>query len=740
MVQYTPPSPDDFFQSVQKYLSKNELKKVQAAFEVARREHGEQRRKSGELFFTHPLTVAYYLSEYNLDADTLCAALLHDIAEDTKVSLQELRDQFGAEVAMLVDGVTKLKDVSAGIAKGRQLTPAQLQDASLAKMFDFMTNDVRVVLIKLFDRLHNMRTIKAMSPASQRRKAIETLTVYTPIANRLGIWKVKNELEALSLEVIKPHSYQFIKSQRDKLLKKQHELSQTVSGQILECLLEANVNVLNIYNSPENIYTIYQDLTSNKYGSREIDSAIRMVVLLEDWVSCYQALGLIHQLWKPVPGTFDDYIANPRDNLYRSLHTTVIHTSGNLVKVRFRTKAMDIVSQIGVLAKWRYKDSQYWSKEIADRVNAFLENIQENIALEPQNPTVGVKGVVEDVFRKQIQVFTPKGEPVDLPVGATALDFAYTIHTGLGNQSSSATVNGVLYPLNKPLTHGDQVKVTKRLKQGPHRSWLDEDLGYLTTNYARTHARRWFRRLSEEDAVSQGKALLEQELRMLGMADFPHEKIVSFFGLNSTAELYYQLGRADLLPTTVATRVLEDTWNENPGRDFGNLVYAPDGESFVITNADGRKLRLCGSCNPRPEDKIIGYLRKDGGVTVHEVHCHTLKPSSMYGRRLLLGWGKNQTQHTRFMMLKIDVFDRPGLLYEITTLLHDEDVNISYINTPRSTRSNEMQVLLGLELFRPRQLVRLLHQIQALANVSSVCCLPSQNMQDAAVNPLYHPE
>lgn len=731
-----------FFERINSYLSPDDRVCVQDAFTLARREHGDQRRKSGELFFTHPLTVAYYLAEYHLDAPALAAALLHDVAEDTRVSIADIRAEFGPEIALLVDGVTKLKNVTAGVAKGRKLSPEELKNASLHKLFGVMTTDVRAVIIKLFDRLHNMRTLKAMPPHKQLRIARETLSVYAPLANRLGIWKLKNELEALSLEICHQRAYETIAHKLAQIQHEQQERINLISGQIFDCLLQADIDVRNVIYSPENIYTLYQDLTANGGTYHDLDKTIRLVVLLNDWPSCYLALGHLHQLWKPVPGKFDDYIAVPRDNLYRSLHTTVVHSNGELIKLRLRTVAMDKVSEIGVLARWLYAGTPLWSKGIAERIDAFFDNINENINVEPQNPSAGVKGVVEDVFSKQIRVYTPRGDALELAQGATPIDFAYAIHTGLGDQCHAAYVNDALYPLNKPLKDGDRVRIVKRLRAQPRRAWLDEDLGYIATNYARSHARRWFRRLPDEMAIAQGKQLLVDELEMLGLSDYPHQEIARAFGHENTQQLYYHLGRAELLPTVVATRVLEDKWSRSPARDLDNVVYSATGEKFIITNADGRKLRLCGTCEPRTRDAIVGFLRADGGVTVHKQNCHYLRPERMSGRLLKLGWGEATTRKARQVTVQVDVYDRPGLLFEITQLIRDEQINIAYIHTPEPRRKGDMHIILTLEVVRPRQLVRILHQTKATANVFAVHCLPEvPSAQKNYVPPsFYRPE
>lgn len=719
-----------FFALINTYLRTRQRILVQRAFSFARQAHGTQRRKSGELFFIHPIKVASYLAEYHLDGEALAAALLHDVAEDTVVSIQRIEAEFGMEVARLVDGVTKLKDVTEGIAKGRQLTREELQDATLIKMFGVMTLDERTIIIKIFDRLHNMRTIFALPRHKQEQKAKETLLVYAPLANRLGIWQVKNELESLSLAVLQNKTYHLIKQRLDEIYQEHLITYHDISGEIYQILLQADIDVSNVMLAPENVYTVYQDLMGKGASFHDIDRTIRLVVMVNDWLECYQAMGILHQLWRPIPGLFDDYIAVPRDNLYRSLHTTVIHTSGQRLKLRFRTPVMDKVSEIGVLAKWLYVGTtNFWTKGTAQRIDTFFNNINENIRAEPQNPTLGVKGVVEDVFRKQIHVYTPQGDVVELVEGATPIDFAYRIHTELGNQCYSAEVNEVSVALNKPLRDGDRVSITKRSSAQPHRAWLDEDLGYITTTYARSHARRWFRRLPEKVAISQGKALLQQELYMLGYPDFAHEQVVALLNQKTITTLYYSLGKAEILPTTLATRILKSKWHEGQSHTLSNVVFSESGEQFAIANAHGHDLSLCKSCKPRPPDSISGFIRADSRVTVHAESCHLFNPNRLSGRIIKLHWGELAENDLKVLTVCVDVYDRYGLLFEVTQLVKDEQINIAAINT-YTPRKGEVRMVFSMEVIEPRQLVRILHQIRALANVYAVHCIHNDSAND----------
>jgi RelA/SpoT family (p)ppGpp synthetase len=725
------PEGQEFFNTTKKYLSLPEQQCLREAFELARQAHRDQFRKTGELFFTHPLTVAQYLADYRLDAPALIAALLHDVAEDTVVSIDEIGDRFGPDIGRLVDGVTKLKEVTAGVAKEKQLSAEEAQHASLLKMLDAMTADARVVLIKLFDRLHNMRTIGVMSEQSQREKALETLSVYAPLANRLGIWQLKSELEALSLQVLDVAAYHHIKQEIEQQLQRRQRIYSKIRREIVACLKENNVAVVKVLPAPESIHSIYRSLEKQSAASYGIvHSPLRVVVSLQDVPSCYLALGYLHQAWRPVPGMFDDYIATPRENLYRALHTTVIYSTGELLKIRFLDTDMSIVSEIGILAKWRYAGTPTWSKGLAERVDALFKNISESIKLEQQDYKASVQGVVEDVFRQQVMVYTPRGKMIELPEGATPVDFAYAIHTEVGNQCQIAYVNKQQYPLNKPLRNGDQIRIGKSGWARPQRTWLDRDLGFLATSRARSRVRHWFRHIPKYQAIVDGKELLQEELKMLGMPARAHQRVAEQFSYKNPDQLYHALGRAELIPTTLATRILAQDWYQEPSRDVGNVVRTSSGQELVITDARRRKLRLCLACNARPDDKIVGFVRRNGGVTVHKEDCYTLRPDPMADRTIKLAWGLAGSQEVRRVTIQIDVFDRTGLLYEISELLHDEDINIAAINTPPQDDDGNLRLILDLEVNSPRQLVLILHRTHALVNVQAVCYLRREKKEE----------
>jgi GTP pyrophosphokinase len=593
-------------------------------------------------------------------------------------------------------------------------------------MFEAMTGDVRVVLIKLFDRAHNMVTIGAMSAEKQKQKAIETLAVYAPLANRLGIWWLKTKLEAMSFQVLDPKTFEEINHNLETIIHQRQADYNRISSQMLGTLVENGLVVRGVHPSDHSISSVYQGLTDRGKSTllNDANFPLRITILFENESSCYLALGHIHKHWRPVPGKFDDYIATPRENLYRALHTTVIFSDGKPLKIRLRTSTMHVVSEIGVLTRWAFAGQALYTKEVAGQIDALLADITSSISLEAQTVSDAVKGTVEDVFSQQISVYSPDGDVFALPAGATAIDFAYAIHTEVGNQCQYAYVNDEPYPLNKPLKDGDRVRIGKSGWARVQRNWLDDDLGFLKTSRAKTQVRRWFRRISDETALKQGRELLAAELTLIGLGSFSHKTAAKILNLKSPEKLYNALGRAEILPTQVAIEVLEREWYDEPGRNVGHVVRSENGQEFVITNTFETDLRLCKACNPRPGDSIIGFIRSGGGVTIHREGCYALRPDPQSRGQLKLSWGREGSYEVRKFTMQVDVFDRSGLIYELSELLTSEEINISTINTPPGNGSGRLHVVMTIEVSSAHQLVRILHRTQTLVNVYDVQCLP----------------
>ena len=721
----------ELFDRIADYMSADDQARVKSAFAYAREKHEGQTRKSGEPYITHPATVAYYLADYQLDDAALIAALLHDVAEDTPASIPDIQAQFGQDVAQIVDGVTKFQQ-STDTAAIHKLSDKEKHDQTVSKLFRFMTRDVRVIMIKLFDRLHNMRTLGSMPRHKQIRIAKETLDIYARLANRLGMWQVKNELERLSFQILEPETFLQIKKQLISRIGAHNQLVDQVCARITHRLEDKKVGVSKVCVSPRNVYTIYKkhEKDEKDEGAITVDNVPRILVVVKDKIACYTTLGIIHEMWGPVPGEFDDYIAQPRDNLYRALHTTVRHERGGLVKIRVRTDAMAVMSEIGVLGRWAEIGGDVtpeMEKEMGEQVDALFRSIELNFSAEDTETGTFVQNVLGDLFSDQITAHTPKGDPIELPLGATALDFAFKIHTQVGITAHRATINGVNSPLNTALRDGDTVTI-KRRAQTPKRRWLDEELGYLHTGNARNVVRRSFRKLPETIAARQGRALLDNELKMIGHQFVAHDIIAAWFGQAATSDLYLELGRAELLASEVSRRVLAEVWHQGPAKNIARKVTSRsdqnESEMYVILGASdvSETLHLCGNCNPRPGAQIRGYIRKNKRITVHRLDCHLLPPDTDANKLLHLRWGQESSGAVREACIEIEVYDRPNLLYEITDMLRAEHVNISWINTPRE--NGTMRVDICLDVNSPFQLVGLLHRFKALVNVRNVRYIP----------------
>lgn len=711
-----------FFERI-RYLSESDQARVSAALDYARAMHGDELRKDGTPFVTHPLTVAYYLAKYTVDADALVAALLHDTAEDTSASVADITMLFGWEAAQIVDGVTKFEQSAEDIQNNGKLDPKEKSAETHKKLLTYMTRDVRVVLIKLFDRLHNMRTIKSMKYSSQVRSATETLDVYAPLANRLAMYKLKNELESLAFSVLSPEIYTEINRQLIVREREQRQLVNDVIGRLRIALEEAGIDAT-LCRSPRNVYTIYKNRDPSRRRKQLVDDVPRLVISVDARLACYTAVGVAHALWKPQPDAFDDYVARPRDNMYRALHTTLLHESGQLVKLRFRSRAMSILSNIGVLGRWASQEdfSAEMRHELDEQVTSLLIGISQSIV--EDNPRMAVDSFRKDYLSKQITAITPNGDIKELPSGATPLDFAYKIHTDIGDSCHRAVVNGQPQPLNTPLRDGDRVQIYHGQDKHPQHIWLEDDLGFLGTSYARNHIRRWFRRLSGGEAVQMGHELLTAELALIGLSDYEHLEIASVMGKESETDLYQAIGHAEILTTEVARRILARIWEQGRRRLIGAEVTSEEGETFIILNTShlAEPLHLCKNCKPRPGDDIRGYIRPNRRIVTHRLDCSQLPADAQAYQLLHVLWGQDTIGEVREVCVSIDVYDRPNLIFEISSLLHRETINIRSIETPR--HQGDIRVDLCVEVASPKQLVNILHRIKSLVNVRSVCSIP----------------
>ncbi|MBI2906966.1 MAG: bifunctional (p)ppGpp synthetase/guanosine-3',5'-bis(diphosphate) 3'-pyrophosphohydrolase [Chloroflexi bacterium] len=713
----------DLVERLKGYLPKENLPLIEGAYEFAARAHEGQRRASGDPFLQHPLQTAMILAELQLDATCIAAGLLHDTVEDGSVLLKEIEGKFGPEISKLVDGVTKLSKLAWQPPEDRAKTKrraeaSELQAESLRKMLVSMAEDIRVVLIKLADRLHNMRTLDALPPDRQRRISRETLDIYAPLAHRLGIWEVKWQLEDLAFRHLEPAAYREIATLVTARRGARERFIKNVVGQLREEMQRAGIRA-DIEGRPKHIYSIHNKM--RKYAAQgkdfsDIYDLFAVRVLVDEVEDCYNALGVVHNLWHPVPGQFDDYIANPKDGIYRSLHTTVVGPGGTPLEIQIRTHEMHRIAEYGVAAHWRYKEGAKTDPNFEEKL-AWLRQL-----LEWQRELSGAQEFVEsvktDIFRDQVFVYTPKGDIKELPAGATPLDLAYRIHTDLGHRCIGAKVNGKLVPLNYQLNIGDMVEVlSAKGVRGPSLDWLNPSLGYLKTTHGREKVRQWFNKQERADNIERGREALEKELKRLG-SSFTQEEVAHLLKYDSLDDFLAAIGSGTVTAQQIATKLL---LAQEPA-DVIELPEAPKSTSRVVSDIQvlgvGDLLtRVAQCCHPVPGDDIIGYVSRTRGVTVHRIDCPNVRNEDEKERLIKVTWGKgNQTYP---VSVRIDAWDRVGLLRDLTTVVSEDKVNMTGVST-QEHGDHTASIFVTLETTGVGQLSRLITKLEAVKGVNSV--------------------
>ncbi len=694
---------------------------IRRAYALARAAHAGQKRKSGDDYITHPVAVAAILADLGMDASTLAAALLHDVVEDTGVTLEDIHEEFGEEIASLVDGVTKLHIVD-HLPRARERENAE----SLRKMFLAMINDVRVVLIKLADRLHNMRTLQSMPRERQRAIAQETLEIFAPLANRLGIWQLKWELEDLSFRYLNPEKYREIASKLQQKRSERERYVQQVVEILRDALEKAGISA-EVYGRPKHIYSIWRKMQRKGVDVDKIYDILAVRVLVRTVPECYQALGVVHQLWTPIPHEFDDYIARPKDNMYQSLHTAVVGPNGYPLEVQIRTYEMHRNAEYGIAAHWRYKEPGVKRDLDFENKIAWLRQLIE-WRQELTDATEFVDSLKTDVFQDRVYVFTPKGDIIDLPAGATPVDFAYHVHTEVGHRCRGARVNGRIVPLNYQLQSGDQVEIITAKKGGPSRDWLNPHLGYVKTARARNKIRQWFRKQAREKAIQEGKARLDRELRRLGMENEPYENVAKLMKYEKVDDFLAAIGYGDITPQQVANRILQEEQarrqREELEKALPETVIAPP-ERAVRTGisaggVDGLLITTARCCNPVPGDDVVGYVTRGRGITLHRRDCPNVINNLDRDRLIEVSW----TPETRSgfpVRIRVLAYDRPGLLRDISTVVSEEGINIADAYTYTDPKKHVAEILATLEITNADQLSRVLNRIERLPNVIEAC-------------------
>jgi len=670
-----------------------ELDILRRAAALAVRAHSGQTRASGEPYIEHTLAVARILTELRLDTETLAAAILHDVVEDTGIEIEEIERDFGRGVARLVDGVTKMQlihRVGIGQAGGGQAEdglhggerPAQhAQAESLRKMLLAMAEDVRVVLIKLADRLHNMRTLGALPEAKQQRIARETLDIFAPLANRLGIWQVKWELEDLSFRYLEPEPYRRIaallaerRTDRESYIER---FMATLQAELASAGVQAEIS-----GRPKHIYGIWRKMQRKHKSFEQITDLRGVRIHVGSVRDCYAALGVVHGRWTYIAGEFDDYIATPKENHYRSIHTAVIGPEGKTVEVQIRTHDMHREAELGVAAHWRYKEGRSAESGFDAKI-AWLRSL-----LEWKDEVAGAVEFVDqfksEVFSERVYVFTPKGNIVDLPAGATPLDFAYHIHSDVGHRCRGAKVDGRIVPLTYPLQTGERVEVLTVKEGSPSRDWLSPQLGYLHTSKARSKVSHWFRQQNYEVSVAAGRETLERELQRQGLGEVNFVKLAGHFGHAKVDDFLAALGRGEVRPGQIAS-AMQDQGPPRTGMPESMVRPAAPRKPTAGVTIEGLGnllSHMAKCCNPLPGDPIVGFITRGRGVTVHRSDCpNALRHRDEGGERLIeVLWGGDSTD-TYPVEIQITAYDRPGLLRDVTGVLANEKINVVGVST-----------------------------------------------------------
>ena len=708
------------------HLSEADLEQIQHAYEFAATSHAGQMRESGDPYILHPLAVALILAEMGLlDVVTLSAALLHDVIEDCNVTRPEVAAKFGETVAALVDGVTKLSALpkSAGAARpadvaARERERAQQQAEALRKMFMAMFDDIRVVMIKLADRLHNMRTLAATSPAKQHRIAQQTLDIYAPLANRMGMWQLKSELEDLAFYFLDSEQYIELAGHLKERKEARERYIQRVIAHIGKALDDAGITA-QISGRTKHLYSLYQKMVRKNRTVDRIYDVLAIRVIVNELQDCYAVLGVIHTLWPPIPGEFDDYIARPKEPLYQSLHTAVFALDHKPLEIQIRTEKMHEVAEYGIAAHWRYKEGGVRRRDRA--YEAKIADLRRRLTWRDDvlDAQEFVDNLHSDMFQDRIYVYTPKGEIVELSAGSTPIDFAYHIHTELGHQCGGARVNERLVPLDTPLQNGDRVQIAKdRQRKGPSRDWISSGRAFVTTATARSKIRQWFRRQQREEKIEQGREILEAELKKIGQPDLDEAAILAHFRHGTFDDLLEAIGNTDVTPAQLAARLAPPPEQVPEPK----LQIAPSNAApplLEVGGADNLLTSLARCCNPMPGDEIIGYVTRGRGITIHRDTCRNIDNVRDHDRLIKVAWS-GITSPRYLALVRVVAVDRVGLLRDVLTKIADEKINVQDIQTSASDSSSTQSIRLTLEVFGMDQLVRVINRIEAVPGVYEV--------------------
>lgn len=714
---YTGPVISDVIDEVKNYNPQADTDLIMKAYELAERAHEGQNRYSGEPYINHPVAVAKILAEMHMDQATIIAGILHDVIEDTPVTYDDLAAQFGTDVAAIVDGVTK-------ITQFQFSSKEEAQIESYRKMFVSMASDIRIIIVKLCDRLHNMRTLNAMRPEKQIQKSHETLDIYAPIAHRLGMFNIKWEFEDLALRYLEPEKYRELENSVVLKRREREEYIENVISILKEKLNGEGIEC-DIYGRPKHFYSIYKKMQTGKSFS-DIYDLIAVRVIVETVGDCYAVLGWVHTLWKPIPGRIKDYIAMPKPNMYQSLHTTVIGPGGSPFEIQIRTKEMHLVAEYGIAAHWKYKEGKKGSDELAEKLQWLME-IKE-LEQESEGAEDFVESVKTDLYTDEVFVFTPKGKVFELPAGSTPIDFAYRVHTDVGNKCTGAKVHGKIVPLTYRLETGDIVEIiTSPQSKGPSRDWLS----IVVSPQARNKIRAYFRKNDRDENIMKGKDSIRREAKHLHVEynQVTNTKYTDFvcsrFNVASWDDLFAAIGYGGIRPGYVIQRIKERYPEDFVAEEEkSTLVKAPRTDSSKAVHIQGNSdlaVKFAHCCSPVPGDGIIGYITRGSGVTVHRADCVNMKNVDDRDRLIQVNWiDEGGSADNKFLVsLYITANDRKGILADVTTVISDLGLNISALQT-RAPENGIAQISTNVVVNSLTQVDTLMKKLEKIRDITNI--------------------
>ncbi|WP_066637836.1 RelA/SpoT family protein [Desulfolucanica intricata] len=710
---------------VQKLISYNpnaDLKFLRKAYNFAEAAHRHQLRISGEPFISHPLAVAKILADLELDLETLVGALLHDVVEDTEVTLSEIEKEFGPEVTLLVDGVTKLSRIE---YKSKE----EQQAENLRKMFLAMAKDIRVILIKLADRLHNLRTLKYHSELKQKEIAGETLEIFAPLAHRLGIYHLKWEIEDLAFRYLEPEKYYELADRVAKTRMKREEYIAEVTIVLQEKLNKAGITA-DIQGRPKHLYSIYEKMQKQQKDFEQIYDVMAVRVIVNSVKDCYGTLGIVHTLWKPIPGRFKDYIAMPKSNMYQSLHTTVLGPQGEPLEIQMRTWEMHRTAEYGIAAHWRYKAGGRSEKRFDEKF-IWLRQLLE-WQHDMRDPREFMETLKIDIFADSVFVFSPKGDVIELPAGSVPLDFAYRIHTDVGNHCVGAKINGRIVTLDYKLNNGDIVEVLTSKHTGPSRDWLK----IVKTSQAKNRIRQWFRKEQRDEYIIRGKDALEREAKKMGLEPelIKGDKLIEGgrkYNLLAADDIYAAIGDGTITARSIVARIKRDF--ERTNKDYQGYSGNIDSINLESSSSWGKStggirvkgienllIRLAHCCNPVPGDPIIGYITRGRGVSVHRTDCPNITVYRRGERERLVDVAWDKEFKSPFQVkLEVSALDRAGLLSDVMAILTEMKISADWVNA-RGKKDRLASIDLLITIKDLGQLEAIINRIKTIKDIIGV--------------------